>query len=83
MEIHKTTLDFTLKDTLSELGVTMNALAVEAKIRPATVADIVNGRSKSINFETLLAVVNALNRFSDNKQYGIENVFKLKISDAK
>lgn len=80
------TIKFTLKDTLDELGTTMNAVAVEAKIRPATVSDLVNGRSKSVNFETLTAIVDALNRISiekdKNKKYGIEDVFTYEESDA-
>ncbi len=75
----KTTIIFTLEDTLKELGITRNALAVEAKIRPGTISDLVNGRSKSVNFETLTAIIDALNRISFEKEkvkrYRIEDVF--------
>ena len=77
MEIIK----FTLGDTLKELKITNNKLAVESKIRPGTIKDLVDGRSKSINFATIIAIVTALNRISNEKNldklYGIDDVFTI------
>ncbi|PJN91914.1 hypothetical protein CVN76_02260, partial [Bacillus sp. mrc49] len=53
-----------LEGTLKELEITKNALAVEAKVRPATINDLVTGNAKQVNFETLKAVIDALNRKS-------------------
>jgi hypothetical protein len=50
-----------------------------AHLKAATISDLVNGRSKSVNFETLTAIIDALNRISFEsgkvKRYGIEDVF--------
>ncbi|MFE4430840.1 helix-turn-helix domain-containing protein [Peribacillus butanolivorans] len=68
-----------LEGTLKELDITKNALAVEAKVRPATIHDLVTGNAKQINFETLKAIIDALNRISfENgkvKRFSIEDVF--------
>ncbi|WP_251025041.1 helix-turn-helix transcriptional regulator [Bacillus sp. ISL-57] len=68
-----------LEATLKELDITKNALAVEAKVRPATINDLVTGNAKQVNFETLKAVIDALNRKSlENgavKRFSIEDVF--------
>lgn len=77
MEIIK----FTLGDTLKELKITNNKLAVESKIRPGTIKDLVDGRSKSINFATIIAIVTALNRISNEKNFdkhcGIDDIFTI------
>lgn len=66
---------FTLKKTLNELGITKNKLAVESKIRPATIADIVNGKSKRIELDTLLNILDTLNQFA--KEKGIDQEIKV------
>lgn len=77
MEIIK----FTLGDTLKELKITNNKLAVESKVRPGTIKDLVDGRSKSINFATIIAIVTALNRISNEKNIdkhcGIDDIFTI------
>jgi DNA-binding Xre family transcriptional regulator len=69
----------TLEKTLKELDITRNALAVEAKVRPATINAIVDGSVKSITLETLEMIIDALNRISFKKgkvrKFGIEDVF--------
>lgn len=69
-----------LAKTLENLNITKNALAVEAKVRPATIHDLVNGNAKQVNFETLKAIIDALNRISFEKGYvrrhTVEDVFK-------
>jgi predicted transcriptional regulator len=69
----------TLGKTLEELGITRNALAVEAKVRPVTINDIVAGNAKAIKFETLISILDTLNWFSKekglNKRYNVTDVF--------
>jgi DNA-binding Xre family transcriptional regulator len=69
----------TLGQTLEELKITRNALSVEAKVRPATIHDLVNGMAKQINFETLKAIIDALNRISfengNVRRYVVEDIF--------
>ncbi|WP_283637824.1 helix-turn-helix domain-containing protein [Bacillus velezensis] len=81
----KTMRDFnfvpTLKKTLEELDhLTRNALAVEAKVRPATINDIVAGNSKQINMETLNAIIETLNTISKekglDKKYSVSDIFE-------
>lgn len=75
-------IKFNLKDTLDEIGITRNALAVESKVRPMTVADLVNGESKSINLSTLVMLLDGLNRLAKeneiDKQYDINDIVQYK-----
>lgn len=68
-----------LGNTLSDLEITKNALAVESKVRPATINDLVVGKAKQVNFETLKAIIDALNRIAIEKGklklYSVEDVF--------
>lgn len=68
-----------LPETLEELGMTRNALAVEAKVRPASINDIHSGKTRSINFETMADILDALNRTAfeqgKSKQHTVEDVF--------
>jgi DNA-binding Xre family transcriptional regulator len=75
---------FTLEETLEQFKpekLTRNKLAVEAKVRPATIADITKGNAKSIQLDTLVKILNALNRisFEENggnaRRYTVEDVF--------
>lgn len=69
---------YTLGETIAEIkDMTNNKLAVETKIRPATIGDIVNGRSKSISIKTITAILDFLNRVGD-REYGIEDIVKYK-----
>lgn len=76
-----------LGKTLEELEITKNALAVEAKVRPATVGDLVSGNARSIQFDTLTAILNALNRKSFEKgkvkRYGILDVIDFELIETK
>lgn len=73
-------IKFKLGETLKELEISNNKLAVEAKIRPGTIGDLVSGKSKSINFDTLVTIINTLNRISfekgNIKKYGITDVIE-------
>lgn len=68
-----------LGNTLSELEITKNALAVESKVRPATINDLVVGKAKQVNFETLKAIIDAINRIAiekgTTKVYNVDDVF--------
>ncbi|KFN01807.1 XRE family transcriptional regulator [Bacillus clarus] len=71
---------FTLGQTLNELGITKNKLAVEAKIRHNTISDLVNGDASSIRMDTLQSIIDTLNVFATengiDKVYGIKDVVK-------
>ncbi|AND39593.1 helix-turn-helix domain-containing protein [Cytobacillus oceanisediminis] len=75
----------TLGDTLEELQITKNFLAVESKVRPATIGDLVNGKAKAIQFDTLTAVINALNRIAleqgKTRRYDVNDVFVFKLTE--
>ncbi|WP_261380588.1 helix-turn-helix transcriptional regulator [Neobacillus bataviensis] len=66
--------------TIDQLGITRNALAVEAKVRPLTINEIVSGQAKQINFVTLNKILEALNRISEekglDKKYLVSDVFE-------
>jgi len=58
----------TLNDTINKYeGLTRNAVAVEARVRPATVNELCSGDSKAIRFDTLIKIVNALNTLTGVK----------------
>lgn len=71
------TIKITLGKTLEENkgNLTRNAIAVQAKVRPATLHDIVKGNSKSITFETLGAILDAMNELDETRSYDITEVF--------
>jgi DNA-binding Xre family transcriptional regulator len=77
-----------LGKTLKELDdTTRNALAVEAKIRPATINELAKGEAKQINFKTLSAIIETLNRMSKEKEiakkYNVNDVFEYQNEDKK
>jgi DNA-binding Xre family transcriptional regulator len=80
------TIHFNLAKVLDELEITKNALAVEAKIRPATVASFVNGEVSRIEIPTLISMLDALNRFAIEKgterRYNIEDLITYEFKGA-
>ena len=70
---------FTLGHTLKELDITINKLAVESKIRPGTIRDMVNGSSKSISLGNIVSILSVLNQISIEKErpkkYAVEDIF--------
>ncbi|MED3089711.1 helix-turn-helix domain-containing protein [Bacillus toyonensis] len=66
---------FTLGETLEELGITKNKLAVEAKIRPTTISNLVSGEVGSIRIDTLLSILDTLNNLAIEK--GINKIYKI------
>ncbi|MEH7346002.1 helix-turn-helix domain-containing protein [Bacillus sp. JJ1532] len=77
----------TLNETLDELNIKRNALAVEAKVRPLTINEIASGKAKQITFVTLKKILDALNQIAKdkgiNKTYTIEDVVKYGQEDSK
>lgn len=63
----KANVKITLNETLEDSSLTRNAVAVEGKIRPATISELCNGKSKAISFDTLVRIVDALNTLSGDK----------------
>lgn len=71
-------IKFTLTETLDRLGITRNKLAVESKIRPATIADLVHGQTKRIELGTLVSLLDTLNLLVEDKGINvtIEDIIK-------
>ncbi|GAA0427258.1 helix-turn-helix transcriptional regulator [Virgibacillus salarius] len=73
----KATVKLTLNETIEKTeGLTRNKIAVQGRIRPATISELCNGKSKSISFETLTKIIDALNELTGN-QYGMEDVLTI------
>lgn len=70
----------TLDDTLKAADISRNKLAVEGKIRAATISDLCNGKSKSISFETLTKIVTTLNELT-GKQHEINDIITIEYSN--
>lgn len=66
-------IEFTLGKTLEEFKMTRNKLAVSAMIRPATVADMVNGKTKRVEIPTLIRILDVLNRSEDRPRKATVN----------
>jgi predicted transcriptional regulator len=60
-------IKFTLGKTLNEINITKNRLSVESKIRYSTITDMVSNQSKSINIQTLTAILDTLNDLAQEK----------------
>jgi DNA-binding Xre family transcriptional regulator len=75
----------TLEETLKDIDTTRNALAVESRVRPATINELVSGNAKQISFKTLKEIIEALNRISEekgiNNTYNVEDIFTLNINN--
>ena len=57
-------ITFKLDELLQEIGITKNALAREAKIRPNTIYEMCHNTSKRIEFKTFNTVMETLIRLS-------------------
>lgn len=61
----KPTVKITLNETIKEMDdLTRNKIAVQGRIRPATISELCNGKSKSISFETLTQIIQAMNEIN-------------------
>lgn len=68
-------IKITLNKTLENSTLTRNAIAVKAGIRPATLHELVNDKSKGITFETLSKILDAMNELDDSRDYDIRDIF--------
>lgn len=66
---------FVLKETLEDLGVSGYKLAVESKIRPNSIYDIIENHKKTISLDHLTAIINALNFIA--KEQGSKDKFDI------
>jgi predicted transcriptional regulator len=67
-------LKFVLKETLDNLNITRNFLAVKGEIRPATLGEIYYGTAKRLDIDTLTKIMDTLNSISTNKGKKVYNV---------
>lgn len=71
----------TLNETIEKYeGLTRNAIAVEAKVRPATINDLCKGESKAIKFDTLKRIIEALNELT-GKKHRIDDVITVEYNE--
>lgn len=63
----------TLNDTLNKRRLSRNAVAVEGKIRPATISELCNDKSKAISFDTLQRIILALNALT-GEEHSVDDV---------
>jgi len=57
---------FKLDTLLKQLGLSRNQFANIAGVRPNTINDMCNSKTKRIEIDTLILILNALNRISEN-----------------
>lgn len=58
---------FYLEDALKELGITMNKLSVESKVRSNTIIDLKNGNVSRVDFYSLQAILDTLNVIAEQR----------------
>lgn len=64
-----------LGDTLDSAGVTKNALAREAKVRPNLIYDLCEGKTKRLDLDTLSTIVDTLRTITGN-EYTLADVLE-------
>lgn len=67
----------TLEETIKNAKLSRNKIAVEGKIRPATISELCTGKSKAISFETLEKIVKALDTLDPSRKHTIEDVLQI------
>ncbi|WP_440118380.1 helix-turn-helix domain-containing protein [Paenibacillus sp. QZ-Y1] len=76
---------FRLEETLRELDITRNKLAVYSEVRPNTINDLANGATKRIEIDTLERIIKSLNEISMTKgmkrTYNIEDILEYELTD--
>ncbi|OMD09845.1 helix-turn-helix domain-containing protein [Paenibacillus odorifer] len=65
-----------LENTIKQLGLTQNKLAVLSEVRPNTINDLVKGNSKRIEFETIDKILTTINQIASSK--GIAKFFYIR-----
>lgn len=69
-------IKITLKETLDKHDISANKLAVESKVRPTTIYNIINNKSSSVTYETLTAIIKTLRELTGDDQIDVTDVFK-------
>lgn len=64
-----------LENALSSAGVTKNALAREAKVRPNLIYDMCEGKTKRIDLETMSTILDTLNTMT-GRNYTLSDVLE-------
>lgn len=69
----------TLNETLERLNtqgktITRNAIAVQARIRPTTLSEMVHHKTQSIRLDTLDAILNAMNYLLPGENFTIKDI---------
>ncbi|GIO93552.1 helix-turn-helix domain-containing protein [Paenibacillus lactis] len=70
-----------LESVLSEAGITKNALAREAKVRPNLIYDMCDGKTKRIDLETLSVILDTLISMT-GRRYSLSDILEY-IEDVK
>lgn len=81
---------FGLNEIMKEIGeenITRNKIAVEAKVRPATIYDMADGKTKRIELSTVENILDVINKIASeveglNKTYTLDDIFKYTKKDA-
>lgn len=68
-------INFKLDELLKQLGSSRNHFANVAGVRPNTINDMCNDKTKRIEIETLVSILDALNMLSD-KYISIDNLIE-------
>jgi hypothetical protein len=75
---------YLLEGVLNEIEQTRNAVAVEAKVRPATLHDLYYGNTKRIELESFGRILDAINKFAVekgiDKRYTIDDIIRYEFS---
>lgn len=69
-------IKITLKNTLDKHGISANKLAVESKVRPSTIYNIINNESSSVTYETLTAIIKTLRELTNDDNINVTDVFE-------
>ena len=81
IQLSNSRVKITLDETINNHeGLSRNAVAVEGKIRPATISELVNGKSKALSFDTLQRIVDALNTLT-GVRHTIDDVITIEYKD--
>lgn len=70
------TIKFTFNETLeNNPTLNRNKIAVEGKIRPATLHDLAKGKAHSITFDVLTNILDTMNNLDNSRDYDINDIF--------
>ncbi len=57
------------------MGITKNKLSTESQVRYNTISDLVNGNANAVRFDSLEAIIDALNAIAAEKR--INKIYKI------